>query len=94
MFSVIQETESGQKIWPDITHVFTTCGGPAEGGQTKTVNALGGPCGHMTFYRSRQHHVIYVMNEAGSTCAHYDIGRDPNAEVPKELVDSQLPEAA
>jgi hypothetical protein len=76
MFSLMQETENGQKLWPGISHVYTTPSGP---NGSRTVTALFDKGGLMDFPASRNTHNIYVMNEAGATVARYFIGNNPMA---------------
>lgn len=85
MFTVTQETENGQKLWPGINHVYTSGDQPGRG----TVTALFAAGGLMDFHPSKKRQMIYVMNEAGSTVGRYDLGNDPNApeyaEGPREV---------
>ena len=75
MFSLKQETGSGEKIWPGVNHVYT-CSENAIG-TVDRVTALFEAGGLMDFDASQGRHIIYVMNERGSTVARYDIGNRP-----------------
>lgn len=90
MFSVTQETETGQSVWPDINHVQTF----GDNGRIARVTVLSdsdGVHGCMDFHASRNKHIIYVMNEKGATVARYNIGNNPDVPEP---VASPLAEAA
>ncbi len=75
MFTVTQQTENGQKLWPGVSHVYTGAGQP--GAYTVTAIFAGG--GLMDFHPSRKGQMIYVMNEAGATVGRFDLGNNPNA---------------
>jgi hypothetical protein len=79
MFSVAQETENGQKLWPGISCVFTSEGLPG----TYTVTALLAAGGSLDFRPSRKRMKVYVMNENGATVARYDLGNNPNVAEPE-----------
>lgn len=83
MFSVVQETENGQKIWPGISHVYTH-EPPETSGPRRicSVTALFEKGGLLDFPASRRKHNIYVMNENGATVARYYIGDNPSAPEP------------
>jgi len=85
MFSLVQETETGQKIWPGISHVYTEVDRKAsDAPQVTMVTALFADGGLLDFPASRKTHNIYVMNESGATVARYNIGNNPHAPEPAE----------
>jgi hypothetical protein len=87
MFSVMQETEHGQKIWPGVSHVYTSENDEDEGPRLiSSVTALFEKGGLMDFPMSRRKHNIYVMNEHGATVARYFIGNNPRAPNPADPV--------
>jgi hypothetical protein len=93
MFTVMQETESGQKLWPGVDHVYT-CTATDRPHDIRKVTILFKAGGLMDFPASRGVHNIYVMNESGATVARYHLGSYSFADEPVEPMGDALPKAA
>ena len=79
MFTIKQETANGDKLWPNVDHVYTDINNTS--GITDVVHGLFAGGGTIEFHAGPGRQIIYVMSERGSTVARYDIGyRGPRTE--------------
>jgi hypothetical protein len=89
MFTVMQQTDAGEKLWPGVSHVYTSCVDGAPVPTITCVTVLFAAGGLFDFPWSRNKQSIYVMNDAGATVARYHL---QNPQAPEMQVGAPLPE--